>query len=118
MVMFKTWKDNYIFLRDYASASCLNCAYGGTQYTDDSETHTDTEYAHLFCRESICMVRLDLMTLCAKWRHQDTGLVIEDIEEENMWKLSDKVIDALDEDDKRWSIEEVRELIANEETIE
>lgn len=118
MVMFKTWKDNYIFLRDYANASCLNCAYGGADYKDDSETHSDSEYAHLFCRESICMVRLDLMTLCAKWRHQDTGLVIEDIQEENMWKLPDKVIDALDEDDKRWSIEEVRELIDNEETTE
>lgn len=111
MVMFESWKDNYIFLRDYGNATCLNCHYGGATYTDDSETHTDSEYAHLFCIESISMVRLDLMMVCAKWRHQDTGKSIEDIQEEQFWNLPSQVIDRLDEDDKKWTINEIKELI-------
>lgn len=117
MVKFKSWKDNYIFLRDFATASCLNCYYGGAIYSDDTETHTDTEYANLFCKESLAMIRLDLMMLCGKWVDEDTGDTLEDVAEEDMWKLSDNVIDILDKDDKRWTVEEVRELI-NEETIQ
>lgn len=111
MVEFKTWKDNYIFLRDFGNCTCLNCHYGGTSYTDDTEEHTDSEYAHLFCTESITMVRLDLMMVCANWKHEETGIGIEDIGENNMWKLTDEEIDILDESDKKWSIEEIRELV-------
>lgn len=117
MVQFESWKDNYIFLRDYGNCTCLNCHYGGATYTDDSETHTDSEYAHLFCIESISMVRLDLMMVCAKWRHQDTGKSIEDIMEEEFWNLPSQVIDRLDEDDKKWTIDEIRSLI-NETSID
>ena len=115
MVMFETWKDNYIFLRDFANASCLNCHYGGTKYTDDSEEHTNSEYAHVFCTQHISMVRLDFMTVCAEWKHEDTGVSIEDIGDEKLWKLSDNVIDKLDVDDKRWSIDEIRELVKEDE---
>lgn len=117
MVMFKSWRDNYIFLRDYGEASCLNCHYGGAEYTDDFESHTDSEYAHLFCRESISIVRLDLMMVCAKWRCNDTGKSLEEIGEDNFWKLPSQVIDILDKDDKRWTINEVRELINEYEKI-
>lgn len=108
---FKSWKDNYIFLRDYGNCNCLNCYYGGAVYTDDSETHTDTEYAHLFCRESISMVRLDFMIVCAKWRHQDTGKSIEEVKEDDMWLLSSEVIDILDKDNREWSIEDIKRLV-------
>ena len=111
MVRFKTWKDNYIFLRDFGNCTCLNCHYGGAEYTDDSETHTDSEYAHLFCRESISMVRLDMMIVCANWRHKDTGKSIEEFSEENMWKLDEKAIDVLDDDDREWTIEEIRSIL-------
>lgn len=77
--------------------------------------HTDSEYAYLFCTESSTMIRLDLMMVCSKWRHQDTGIGIEDIDDDEMWDLSDKVIELLDGSDKRWTIEEIKELVADED---
>lgn len=114
MVRFKTWKDNYIFLRDYCNCSCLNCIYGGTKYTDDSETHSNIDYIHIFCMESLLMMRLDVRFVCAKWRHQNTGKCLEDYNNEDMWNLTDEVIDILDKDYREWSIDEVKELISDE----
>ena len=115
MVRFRSWKDQYIFLRDYGNCTCLNCHYGGADHFDDSETHRDSEYALLFCRESISMVRFDMMVVCAKWRHKDTGKSIEEFSGDNMWNLTEDQLDLLDKDDKEWSIEEIRGLTDAEE---
>lgn len=114
MVEFKSWRDYYIFLKDYCNFSCLNCYYGGT-HVDLSKEHTDSEYAHVFCRESISMVRLDLMSLCAKWVDEDTGKSLEEFIDAPLFELSDDVINKLDETGKKWTIDELRALLNGDE---
>ena len=115
MVQFKTWKDYYAFIRDYGVFTCLNCHYSGIEPYSDDEEHTDSEYAHLFCMESIMMVRLDMFNVCTKWVSRDGRSLIDLGENTNQWSVSDEVIDKLNEDpNKMWSIEEVREVISNE----
>ena len=116
MVQFATWKDYYAFIRDYGVFSCLNCHYGAKEVYTDDEEHKDTEYAHVFCTESILMVRLDMMTVCTKWTGKDGKRLIDFGEDTNQWSISDEVIDKLNEDtDRKWSIEEIREVIEDEE---
>ena len=109
MVEFKSWRDYYIFLKDYCNFSCLNCYYSGAG-VDLSKEHTDSEYAYLFCMESISMVRLDLMSLCAKWVDEDTGKSLEEYGDAPLFKLSDDVINKLNETNKKWTIDELRAL--------
>ena len=113
MVEFKTWKDAYIFLKDYCNASCLNCFYNGSK-VDLSEEHEDIEYVRVFCRENISMVRLDKgLICCAKWEHKESRKTIEEMGDAPLWNLSEKVLEMLDNGGKR-TIDEIKEIVANE----
>lgn len=117
MVQFKTWRDYYIFIKDYCNFSCLNCYYGGVN-VDLSKDHTDSEYAYLFCRESINMVRLDMMSLCGKWRHEDTGKSLEEYGDTPIFNLTDEQINTLNNRIEKWTISEVKELYDDKEVSE
>ena len=112
MVEFKTWRDYYIFLKDYTNFSCLNCYYSGTG-VDLSRDHPDSTYAYVFCMESISMVRLDMMSLCGNYKNEDTGKSLEEYGDAPLFDLSDEVINQLNETGKKWSIEEVKELLGD-----
>ena len=110
MVQFKTWRDSYLFLKEFGNFTCLNCKHSNHNLDTDVE-HTDMEYASLFCTEHISMVRLDFQFCCDKWEHQDTGEKLTDFDENcRVIKLSDEAIDFLDDKSKEWSIEEIREV--------
>ena len=117
MVEFQSWRDFYIFLRDYCNFSCLNCYYGGSD-VDLNKEHTDSEYAHVFCKESISMVRLDLMSLCVNWHDKDTGKSLKEFGDARLFDLTDGQLDALNNRTEKWSIDEVRALINGEKTAE
>ena len=113
MVNFKTWRDAYIFLKEYCSASCLNCYYNGSK-VDLNEEHKDIEYVRVFCLENISMVRLDKgLICCANWEHHESRKTLKDMGDAPLWKLSDEVIELLDTEEKV-TIDEVKELIENE----
>jgi hypothetical protein len=119
MVKFKSWKDAYLFLKEYGNFSCLNCK-GSNHNLDTDIEHTDTEYARFFCSTTVAMVRLDYQFYCRYWRHKDTGESIEDLVSkgcEHTWNLPRDVIDFIeDEGNKRlWSVDEIRGLIENYE---
>ena len=115
MVRFSTWRDAYVFLKDYCNCSCLNCIYCGSNLDLNGE-HKDIEYVSIFCRNTIAMVRLDHLILCVEWTGED-GKTLKDYGDSTMYGLNDVVIDKLNESDKKWTIDEIREVI-NEETIE
>lgn len=118
MAQFKTWKDYYSFLRDYGVFTCLNCHFGAKEVYGDDEEHKNSDYAYVFCTNQISMVRLDMMTVCGKWTHKDTGKELEDYDDDiSQWNLPDQIIDKLDEVGKEWSIEEVRELVSENEEL-
>ena len=118
MTKFKSWRDFYIFLKDYCKFSCLNCYYGGARI-DLSEYHEDGEYARLFCTENISMVRLDFQTICTKWEHEKTRKPLEEFyDKESMFDFSDEIVEILSDDSKKWSIEEIRELLENDKIVE
>lgn len=98
-------------MRDFANFSCLNCRYGGAKYHDDSETHTDGEYARLLCTKFVSIVRLDLQFVCAEWVHEETSQTIEDIRDKFSWNLPQDVIDKIESNDTMWSVEDIKELL-------
>ena len=114
-MQFKSWRDYYIFLRDYVKFSCLNCKYTG-KLLDTDEEHTDGEYARHFCTYNIAIVRFDFQTLCSNWINEDTYEELPEIDERNF--LFDEKYDAVFEERpyKRWSIEEIREVLNEEDT--
>lgn len=115
MVEFKSWRDAYLFLKNYGNFTCLNCEHSSHNLDTDSE-HTDSEYIHLFCMEWVSMVRLDFQFCCSKWKHEENGKVLEDYGEDcYLWSISEDIIDSL-ENGKKWSIEEIEEEIAKQES--
>lgn len=109
MVEFKTWRDYYIFLKDFSNFTCLNCYYGGSD-VDLSEDQDDSNYAFLFCKENFSMVRLDMMSLCGNWKHENTGKSLEEYGDSPLFDLTDEQIDILNNREEKWSIDEIREL--------
>ena len=113
MVEFKTWRDAYIFLKDYCNASCLNCHYNGSK-VDLSKENEDIKYVRVFCLENISMVRLDKgLICCAKWEHKESRDTVKDKGDMPLWNLSDAVLEKLDDGERR-TIEEIKEIIENE----
>ena len=110
----ESWRDFYIFLKDYCKFSCLNCFYGGARL-DLSEEHSDNEYARLFCTENISMIRLDFQTICSKWQHHTSRKQLKDFVGEDRFDFSDEVADILDNTDKKWTIKEIRSLIEDDD---
>lgn len=112
---FKSWRDYYLFIREYVKFSCLNCRYCGDKLDVDEE-HTDGDYARHFCTFNIAMVRFDFQTLCTEWESPDGHKLPYD-DERNF--LFDEELDKMfDEDDgKLWSIDEIREVIKDYEEV-
>lgn len=110
IVKFHSWRDAYLFLLNHANFSCLNCKYGGHNL-DLSVDHTDSEYVHLFCTEAIAMVRLDYSFVCSKWVHEDNDKTALGTVDCYSWDLPDEVIEIIEKNDKKWSIDELEELI-------
>lgn len=110
MVRFKTWRDSYLFLKEYGNFTCLNCKYS-THNLDTSINHTDMDYASLFCTKTISMVRLDLQFCCDKWEHEQTGDKLKDMDMDCMvWKVPYELLDVFDDKSKEWTIEEINEV--------
>lgn len=118
MVEFKSWRDSYLFLKNYGNFTCLNCKHSNHNL-DTNVEHTDSEYVHLFCTEWISMVRLDFQFVCSRWKDRENGKGLKDYGEGcDMWNLSDGVLNIIeDKRNGKWSIEEIEELINEEETI-
>lgn len=101
---FESWEDFNKFLREYARCSCLNCYYGGVKELDSQR---------IFCLHHIAMVELSLQICCGEWRSNDGLKSLEDYGEDTVWLLSDDIIELL-ETDKKWTYDEIIEVI-NEE---
>ena len=112
MVAFKSWRDGYLFIKKYATFSCLNCQYSSSNL-DMSAEHTDAEYVHLFCSKSLDMVRLDYMFVCSKW--ENDGECID--ADEDLWKLDERVVDELERMDQKVSIDDVDRLVKKYESV-
>ena len=117
MVQFASWRDAYLFLRDYANFSCLNCKYSNHNL-DVNEEHTDHEYVTVFCKDAMAMVRMDFQFVCGRWVHQDNGKTVEDIKDCFSWNLPQEVIDIIENesDGKYWSIEDIEGVIKDYES--
>ena len=117
MVQFKTWRDTYLFLLNYGKFSCLNCKYGGHNLDLDVE-NSEFAYSHNFCTEHIAMIDFAFQFVCGKWTDKD-GNTVEGREDECAFDLPQKVLDVLIDEDKRWTFEEIEELVnEHKETIE
>ena len=106
MVRFKSWKDMHLFIKEYANCSCLNCHYSGKK-----DANEKTGYSRVFCMHHIAMVELAFQMCCGEWKHRETGKSLEDYKDSDLWKLSDDVLDALNETEKLWTIDEVRNIV-------
>ena len=110
MVGFKTWKDLHLFIKEYANCSCLNCYYSG-----EKDANEKTGYSRVFCLHHIAMVELAFQFCCGEWKDRETGKSLEDYMDQDLWNLSDEIIDKINGEDKRWSFEEIRELVDESE---
>lgn len=109
MVEFKTWKDTYLFILNYGRFSCLNCKHCDHNM-DLSVDHSDFEYSHHFCTEWAAMVDFGFQFVCEKWS-DDEGNTVDGKEDECAFNLPQNVLDALVNEDKKWTFEEIRELM-------
>ena len=109
MVRFKSWDDCYLFMRDYGKFTCLNC--------DHSGANLDAIEQRIFCSEWIAMVELQFQFVCDKWSQGDEVITDENMDCP-MWDLSEDILKTLEETDKEWTIEEIKELVENEKVEE
>ena len=109
MVAFKGWRDAYLFMKEYGNFTCLNCDYGGHSNLDTESEHSDGYYARLFCSNWMSMVRLDYQFICEKWKKGDDTL--DGKMECDTWNIPSKVADIIDSSDKKWTFEEIKELV-------
>ena len=115
MVQFKTWRDTYLFLLNYGKFSCLNCKYGGHNLDLDVE-NSEFAYSHNFCTEHIAMIDFAFQFVCEKWTDED-GNTVKGRENECVFNLSDSIIETLVDEDKKWTFEEIKELVNEYEEV-
>lgn len=108
---FKSWKDFYIFVRDYAKYSCLNCKYGSDKDKTKSDApESDVKYSHHFCTYWVAMVRWDLQPfVCKHWKNGDDKVLPED---DDLFLLDEHILKKLEKGNRKWSIEEIREMVS------
>ena len=105
---FKSWRDYYLFVKEFAKYSCINCKYSSADKIDTSIEHSDSEYAQHFCIHYVAMVRWDLQGfLCQNWESSDGETLPNEVE---LFTLSEHILKKLEKGNKEWSIEEVRKL--------
>lgn len=106
---FKSWRDFYIFVRDYAKYSCLNCQFCGKNLDVDDESLKDGDYARHFCSYFMAMVRWDIQPfVCVNWKSEDGDPLPED---DDLFLLDEHILKKLEKGSRKWSIEEIRELL-------
>ena len=110
MVQFKSWRDAYLYMKEYGNFTCLNCQYGRANL-DTGDGHSDTHYARMFCREWVAMVHLEKQFVCEKWKHRRTGETLNGNLDCDMWNIPEEVAEIIDEDGTKWSFEEIRGLV-------
>ena len=111
MVEFVSWRDTYLFLLNYGRFSCLNCKYGGHNL-DLTADNSEFAYSHHFCSKWVSMVDFSFQFLCEKWT-DDKGNTVDGKENECAFNLSQTVLDVLVNEDKKWTFEEIKELVDN-----
>ena len=106
---FKSWRDYYIFVKDFAKYSCLNCRHCGKHLNLDEE-HSDTAYSNHFCIHWVAMVRWDLQGfVCSHWESSDGDKLPDD---DTLFNLGEHILKKLEKGNRKWSIEEIKELIS------
>lgn len=117
MVKFKSWRDSYLFLKEYGSFTCLQCK-GCNHNLDMSVEHSDGEYARFFCTKTISMVRLDFQFVCPEWENENGDTLVEEDMTKCAFNIPMGVIDILeDESNGEWSFEEIQRLINEYEKV-
>lgn len=109
MVCFKSWRDTYLFMLNYGKFSCLNCKHGGHNLDLDAE-NSEFAYSHNFCSEHIAMIDFAFQFVCDKWTDKEDN-TIDGREDECIFNLPDSVIDIITSDDRKWTFEEIKELV-------
>ena len=105
---FKSWKDFYLFVREFAKYSCLNCKYGSSKKLE-FESDNDIGYCNHFCAYWVAMVRWDLQPfVCKHWESNDG---VELPEDDELLTLSEHILKKLEKGNRKWSIDDVKELL-------
>ena len=106
---FKSWKDQYLFTKEYATASCISCFYGG----EIEESDDDGMYKRKFCMRHIAMIEFAFQFICAEWEDKDTRKDLNQSfdEDTGLFKISDELLHKLDDDSIEWTFEEIKERI-------
>lgn len=109
---FKSWKDQYKFIEEYATASCIDCFYGG----EIKESEDDGDYKRLFCTRHIAMVEFAFQFLCTEWEDKESRKDLNQSfdEDTGLFKISDELLQELDDNNIEWTFDEIKERI-NEE---
>lgn len=109
-MQFKSWRDYYLFVKEFAKYSCLNCEYGGDDEVGDDES--DVVYSNHFCKYWVAMVRWDLQGfICQHWKSDIDGKGLPDDKDEEMFTLNEHIFKKLQKGNRKWSIEEIKELL-------
>ena len=115
MVRFKSWKDSYLFLKEFGLFTCLQCT-GCNHNLDTSMEHSDFEYSHFFCSKQIAMVDFYFQFTCREWENEDGKKITEDDMDKCIFKIPSEVIENLD-DNKEYTIEDIRGLVNGYEEV-
>lgn len=108
---FKSWKDQYLFVKEYATCSCFNCRYGG----EIKESDKDSDYVRTLCTRTLAMVDFQFQfPLCAEWENND-GKTLSDHEGELLFSIDG--IEEIDNDLHEWTFEEIMEKIHSYEEV-
>ena len=105
---FKSWKDYYLFVKEFVKYSCLNCRYGTSNGVEPISSK-DIAFASHFCTYYVAMVRWDLQGfICQNWESYDGETLPDDDE---LFTIDEHILKKLEKGNKKWSIEEIRELL-------
>lgn len=117
MVRFKSWRDSYLFLKEYGSFTCLQCV-GCNHNLDMSKEHSDYEYSHFFCTKQVAMVDFYFQFSCRKWENENGDTISDEDMDKCIFNIPLEVIDAITDDKNgEWSFEEIKELINEYEEV-
>ena len=103
MVQFKSWKDANLFLKEYASASCMNCKYGPNEL----------DKGQFVCMKTLSPIRLDMVRVCVEW--ENDGKTFDDLKNHNAFNLSEKLIDEIEKLDGFVTFEMIKDLVSENE---
>ena len=115
---FKSWRDYYLFIKNYAVCSCCNCKHTNTDNIDvNDESNTDATYARHFCVYHMAMIRWDLQGfVCPYWESVDGDRIQMD---SKVFLLHQDVWDFLEgNENHKWTIEEITRLQNGKEMTE